>query len=409
MWPLDVLRIIPTEVDKLQLNSISDPCIDSAVWKLIDRCTGSINKNYEFVNIKNILWDAQALMDYSWEKLNIGHWRDVAIVWRHLYSYSCLFKVIALLQNCVGSKLELEDSNFAEVVKTCDMGLLLGAPILDGILQKVASKCSHHSALKKRKSQIVRDTCGTSSCHLVSLDQRRTVVELDCPTLEEFITKHLQKEVPVKILNCMSHWPAMNSCRWNVDYLSRVAGCRTVPVEIGSKYTEDNWTQSLMTVDDFISKFMKVENSGKPKGYLAQHQLFDQVPELKEDIVIPEYCYVGQDESVDINAWFGPQGTVSPLHYDPKQNFLAQVVGNKYIRLYAQSETKKLYPHESPLLFNTSQVDAEFPDMEMFPSFTKADYMECELKEGEMLYIPAKYWHYVRSLSVSFSVSFWWE
>jgi lysine-specific demethylase 8 len=26
-----------------------------------------------------------------------------------------------------------------------------------------------------------------------------------------------------------------------------------------------------------------------------------------------------------------------------------------------------------------------------------------------MLFIPVKHWHYVRSLDISFSVSFWWK
>ncbi|CAH2068683.1 unnamed protein product [Thlaspi arvense] len=35
---------------------------------------------------------------------------------------------------------------------------------------------------------------------------------------------------PVIISDCMAHWPAMT--RWNdIDYLKRVAGFRTVPVE----------------------------------------------------------------------------------------------------------------------------------------------------------------------------------
>ena len=61
--------------------------------------------------------------------------------------------------------------------------------------------------------------------------------------------------------------------------------------------------------------------------------IYFKIPELKEDIYIPEYCYhlnnldldENLDENVDINAWFGPGGTVSPLHYDPKHNFLCQV------------------------------------------------------------------------------------
>ena len=109
------------------------------------------------------------------------------------------------------------------------------------------------------------------------------------------------------------------------------------------------------------------------------------------------------------NAWFGPMNTVSPLHHDPHFNLLAQVVGYKYIRLYAPSSTARVYPHEGRLLANTSQVDVGHPDASRFPLFADAAYTECILGPGEMLYIPPGHWHYVRSLSVSFSVSFWWS
>ena len=54
------------------------------------------------------------------------------------------------------------------------------------------------------------------------------------------------------------------------------------------------------------------------------------------------------------------------------------------------------------------QVDAGNPDLQKFPEFSKAPYLQCTLTEGEALFIPKRWWHYVRAETMSFSVSYWW-
>jgi hypothetical protein len=55
----------------------------------------------------------------------------------------------------------------------------------------------------------------------------------------------------------------------------------------------------------------------------------EQVPALADDVQTPEYCALTEDEEGGglqaVNAWFGPAGTVTPLHTDPHHNLLAQV------------------------------------------------------------------------------------
>lgn len=71
---------------------------------------------------------------------------------------------------------------------------------------------------------------------------------------------------------CMTHWPAFK--RWcDIGYLHRVAGARTVPIELGSHYAHSDYSQKLMTIADFIDQHV----IGGKLGYLAQHQLFEQV------------------------------------------------------------------------------------------------------------------------------------
>ncbi|XP_012500473.1 PREDICTED: lysine-specific demethylase 8 [Propithecus coquereli] len=349
---------------------------------------------------------SEAILDYSWEKLNTGAWRDVDKDWRRVYAFGCLLKALCLCQ------VPGDAATVAAALRVCDMGLLMGAAIFGDILLKVAAILqTHHSGKRAAHSSSPEQpsTKKAKSDHgsIPDLKLERAVPRLHSPSLEHFQKHFLVPQRPVILEGVADHWPCMK--RWSLQYIQEVAGCRTVPVEVGSRYTDEEWSQTLMTVSEFISKH--IVNEPRDIGYLAQHQLFDQIPELRQDINIPDYCCLGtgEEEEITINAWFGPQGTVSPLHQDPQQNFLAQVMGRKYIRLYSPQESEALYPHDTHLLHNTSQVDVENPDVEKFPKFTEAPFQSCVLSPGEILFIPVKYWHYVRALDLSFSVSFWWS
>ncbi|KAJ1658702.1 hypothetical protein IWQ61_002110 [Dispira simplex] len=247
----------------------------------------------------------------------------------------------------------------------------------------------------------------------------------ECPHLRYATTQ------PRVITNALGHWPALSHRSWsNIDYLRSVVGPgRMVPVEFGSQYTDSQWKQRLIPFTEFVDHVLLPDlpsthlhshqmthtpTCGKPIVYLAQHDLFQQIPTLQADISIPDYCYglISETENTPLDPlihwWLGPRGTVSPLHYDRHHNLLAQVVGYKYVRLYSPLESAKLYPFaDESQLSNTSRVDVRCSDVEQFPAFAQASYVECLLKPGEMLYIPPYWWHYVESLSVSCSLSFW--
>ncbi|XP_021207491.2 bifunctional peptidase and arginyl-hydroxylase JMJD5 [Bombyx mori] len=375
----------------------------------LDGCTKSLLnhfiKNPNTLNQRTLI-KIQAIIDYMHEKINIGNWKDVKLYLRKTITISSYLKLLIYWKDPNNPM----DDLLKESYKIIDFGLVFGCPIENELqlLQKCAGLLNPYSSdyvseistntIKLKHNEV---NVEPNKCNTVPVDV------MDCPSMESFYTNRILKEKPVVLINCMNNWPALT--KWNdQNYFLKMAGLRTVAVELGSKYTDSDWTQKLMTVEEFIKDHIYQSNG--PKGYLAQYQLFDQIPELKADIIEPEYCCFAETENpIDVMAWYGPKGTVSPLHHDPKKNLLSQVVGEKQIYLFPPSDSKYLYPHDHELLSNTAKVDPREPNYEIYPEYRHAKAYYCKLKPGQMLFIPPKWWHFVESLSISFSVSFWWD
>lgn len=272
--------------------------------------------------------------------------------------------------------------------------------------------------------------------------------------------------LPLVIRGLIDNWPAMTTRPWKKPayLLSRTFnGRRLVPVEVGRTYVDEGWKQELITFRELLDRFNQDSADGNgelkhtaegekgrspsppsstspsPVTYLAQHELFTQLPSLRKDILTPDLCHTNPPPHPVtpalsrpappiplVNAWLGPAGTITPLHTDGYHNLLAQVVGAKYLRLYSPFDTEALCPREDGEdgidMRNTSTFDVgviegwdELPPGEdprdpiELEEFRGLRYWDCILEEGDVLYIPVGWWHYVRSLSVSFSVSFWWN
>ena len=355
----------------------------------------------------------RALQDLVWEKLHTGHWKDVDVGWRSLFSAVAAARVVMMAGE--GTHVKEESELISDLVRLSDLGWIMGGEsVCSDLAQALNDICkrfvgSGEPCVKRVKLSFQTPTVPKSSANITRL------VTLPAMGLEDFILNHRDRQTPCLISGLMDNWPAVSGeadQRWGFHWLVDNFGFRSVPVELGERYTDTTWTQTIMTIKEFVDKYIMDRGKGATTGYLAQHPLLDQIPELKEGIEIPDLCYTGDEATshpVDLNAWFGPAGTVSPLHTDPRHNLLCQVVGTKYVRLYPESQTAAMYPHEGEMLSNTSRVDLEAVDETAFPDFGSAVGFECVLEEGQILYIPPKCWHFVKSLSESMSVSMWFD
>lgn len=66
-----------------------------------------------------------------------------------------------------------------------------------------------------------------------------------------------------------------------------------------------------------------------------------------------------------------------------------------------------VYLNPDPMYANSSVADFENLDFEKFPRLKEIEMEDVILEEGECLFMPEKYFHLMRSLSPSISVSIW--
>lgn len=105
--------------------------------------------------------------------------------------------------------------------------------------------------------------------------------------------------------------------------------------------------------------------------------------------------------------WLGPIGTMTPLHCDFDDNIFAQIWGTKRIFLVPPHHDEFLYVREAnPVLFG-SPFDPEEPDFEAYPLARQARAVEVIVEPGDMLYVPAGWYHQVRALTFSLSSNRW--
>lgn len=105
--------------------------------------------------------------------------------------------------------------------------------------------------------------------------------------------------------------------------------------------------------------------------------------------------------------WIGPARTVTPLHCDYDDNIFAQLWGSKRIFLAPPHHDAFLYTWAASDLLHGSPVDPEAPDFARYPLARQAALVEVIMQPGEMLYVPAGWYHQVRALSFSLSSNRW--
>jgi hypothetical protein len=131
---------------------------------------------------------------------------------------------------------------------------------------------------------------------------------------------------------------------------------------------------------------------------------------LRDDVNPTSMLWIDPSDEIafGLYMWLSGVGIGPWLHFDQDHNFYVQVSGTKRFTLIPPWEYKKLYmyPRVHPH-WHKSQVDFDNPDFEKFPLFKEVEALVADLVPGDVLHVPAYWWHHVRSQSRSVSLASW--
>ncbi len=220
----------------------------------------------------------------------------------------------------------------------------------------------------------------------------------------DFLQDHYRTNRPVIITGMLEHYPART--KWTLDYFAEHFGERMVEVQFGRDADPQYEMNSIahkrqLKFGDYVELvrtsgssndfYMTANNDSKNQASLKG--LWDDVGSLPE--------YLDDDPTRRGFFWFGPAGTITPLHHDLTNNFMAQIMGRKRVRLVAPCELAKIYNHRHCF----TELDARNVDLARFPAMADVTIHDCVLEPGEILFLPVGWWHHVEALDISVTLA----
>jgi hypothetical protein len=225
-------------------------------------------------------------------------------------------------------------------------------------------------------------------------------------TMREFSSEHMAGDTPCLITDGLAGWPAME--RWRPETIADIAS-GLVDVDISPFRFPTDGEENPPKLRDVpfkeAAELILRSTADGPKYYLFAQNMRRRLPGLLADINFPPL----PTPVAQINLWFGSPGTITHLHFDGSDNFFGQCYGLKHFTLFSPDQAPYLYPY--PLgsrVSHASFVDVGAPDLGKHPLFARAEPIHLTVRPGEMLFLPAFWWHYVTSEGIAISTNCWW-
>ncbi|RZL31556.1 MAG: cupin-like domain-containing protein [Pedobacter sp.] len=218
----------------------------------------------------------------------------------------------------------------------------------------------------------------------------------------DFEKNYLIPRKPLVIKNMAKEWPAYQ--KWSMDYMKKVVGEKIIPLYDSSKADPSkpiNAAAAEMKFTEYIDLIKETPTD-------LRIFLFDPIkfaPNLLDDYIAPKKLMGGFLDRYP-NMFFGGKGSVTFLHYDIDlaHIFHTHFNGRKHVILFDYKWKERLYQIPCAT-YALEDYDVENPDFEKFPALKGVKGVEAFLEHGDTLFMPTGYWHWMKYLDGSFSIS----
>ncbi|XP_076638580.1 HSPB1 associated protein 1 isoform X1 [Colletes latitarsis] len=205
---------------------------------------------------------------------------------------------------------------------------------------------------------------------------------------------------------------------WSLVELAEKFGDIKLPFRVGynAKSMGPQWEVNCpiisMTLSEFIQNVGLNENDKKWYyfDYKYMHEWFKDKPEIMSSVSWKRFGF--DKTGSESTLWIGNKGAHTNCHQDSYGcNLIAQIHGRKQWLLFPPSSSNFLHPTRVPYEESTVYSKYNFfcPTEEDEINILKIQHKPklVTLKPGDVLLVPAGWWHYVESLDCSVSVNTW--
>jgi len=232
---------------------------------------------------------------------------------------------------------------------------------------------------------------------------------------------------PAVFRGMMNDWPVVQAGKESDEELARLlhSAATEEPFEAwfgapgldgqfnyNADFSGFNFERRLATLEQLLDLLLRQRGAEQPYSmYAGGIPIRKHLPQLIPTIPVP---MLDMQRDTLISLWLGNR-THTATHWDQSQNLACVVAGRRRWTLFPPDQLKNLYV--GPLDFTLagqpiSIVDVDEPDLKTFPRFAEAlkEARQVELTPGDALYLPAMWWHDVRSLEdFGALINFWWR